>query len=236
MTTFVLVHGAFHGGWCWEKVVPLVEKRGHRAIALDLPGHGSNQAPIEVLTLDSYVSYVLGVVDSQAEPVVLVGHSLGGLTIGTVAERRPERIRKLVYLCAAMLRPGEVWLDVAANDADSLTRRHQQVSPDGVYSTVPREQLKPIFYGDCSDADVQRAADRLVPQSMAMRKTPLPTSEARWGKVPRLYVHCLRDRAISIAQQRRLVAAAPCPTVDIDTDHSPFYSAPERLAEVLAAA
>jgi pimeloyl-ACP methyl ester carboxylesterase len=96
--------------------------------------------------------------------------------------------------------------------------------------------LKLIFYGDCSDADIARAADRLVPQAMAMRRTPLPTTPARWGKVPRLYIHCLRDRALSIALQRRLVAAAPCPTVELDTDHSPFYSAPDKLAELLAAA
>ena len=236
MSTFVLVHGAFHGGWCWEKVVPLLERQGHRALALDLPGHGQDETPIGTLTLESYVTRVLQAVEAEREPVVLVGHSLGGLTIATVAERRPERIKKLVYLCAAMLRPGEVWLDVAANDTDSLTRKHQQVSSDGVYSTIAREALKPIFYGGCSDEDVARAADRLVPQSMAMRRTPLPTSIERWGKVPRLYVHCLRDRAITIAQQRRLVAAAPCPTVELDTDHSPFYSAPAALAEALIAA
>lgn len=236
MTTFVLIHGAHHGGWCWEEIVPRLERLGHRAVAPDLPAHGHDKTPTDQVTLESYVGRVLKTIDAQAEPVVLVGHSLGGLSIGVAGERRPEKIRKLVYLCAGMIGPGEVWMDVAAKDTDSLIRQHRKISEDGKRSTVAREHLKPIFYGDCTDAQVAHAADRLVPQSTAMYRTPLPTTQARWGKLPRLYIHCLRDQAITIAQQRRLVAANPCPTVELDTDHSPFYSAPDRLAAILAAA
>ena len=94
MSTFVLVHGAFHGAWCWYKVVAALEARGHRAIAPDLPGHGLDRTPMEKCNLGLYVSTVVAAIETEKEPVVLVGHSLGGLTVTQVAERVPERVRK----------------------------------------------------------------------------------------------------------------------------------------------
>lgn len=85
MSTFVLVHGAWHGGWCWEKVVPLLKKEGHEVVVVDLPGHGDNHVPVPEVTLAAYGDHVAGVLDEQAEPVVLVGHSMGGLAISEVA-------------------------------------------------------------------------------------------------------------------------------------------------------
>ena len=107
MTTFVLVHGASHGSWCWDKVVPVLESLGHRAAAVDLPGntYGEFDVPAAQVTLDTYVKHVCKVLDQLDEPVVLVGHSLGGLTITQTAERRPDKIKTLVYLTALLLGP-----------------------------------------------------------------------------------------------------------------------------------
>ena len=91
MTTFVLVHGASHGSWCWDKVVPLLEAEGHNAVTVDLPGntYGEFDVPLCQVTLSSYTDHVCKVLDQLDEPVVLVGHSLGGLTITQAAEARP---------------------------------------------------------------------------------------------------------------------------------------------------
>ena len=86
MSTFVLVHGAFHGAWCWYKVIAGLEAAGHRAIAPDLPGHGLDRTPMETCTLDRYVSTVVAAIEAAEEPVVLVGHSLGGVTVSQGAE------------------------------------------------------------------------------------------------------------------------------------------------------
>ena len=98
MSTYVLVHGAYHGAWCYAKVVPLLEAAGHTAIAVDLPGHGDNLVPMADVTLDNYVDHVCDIIGAKDGKVILVGHSLGGLTITQVAERMPERIDWLVYL------------------------------------------------------------------------------------------------------------------------------------------
>ncbi len=107
MSTFVLIHGAAHGGWCWYKVVPLLEKHGHTVLAPDLPGHGKDKTPVADVTLQLYVDSVCKLLDAQREPVILVGHSMGGGIITQVAEERPERIKWLVYLAAALPRNGQ---------------------------------------------------------------------------------------------------------------------------------
>jgi pimeloyl-ACP methyl ester carboxylesterase len=235
MTTFVLVHGAWHGAWCWEKLTPLLEARGHRAVALDLPGHGADKTPLAQVTLDAYAERVRATIAAQPEPVVLVGHSMGGVVITAAAERIPERIRTLVYLCAFLVEPGATLFSAASNDPDTLLAGAFVPSPDGLAIEVKPDVVKPAFYAQCSDADVARARARLVPQALAPLSASVLYTEERAGRIPRVYIECTRDRAIGLGVQRRLVAARPCAKVlSLDTDHSPFYSAPEALAGQLA--
>src|SRR5262245_17861037 len=100
MSTFVLVHGAWHGAWCWYKVVPQLTQAGHTAIAPDLPGLGRDRTPLAEISLDRWTEAICEIVDAATEPVVLVGHSRGGIVISEVAERRPARVATLVYLTA----------------------------------------------------------------------------------------------------------------------------------------
>ena len=93
MATYVLVHGAWHGAWCWFKVIPLLEKRGHKVVALDLPSHGRDKTPTSSVTLQSYADRVCQTLDECSEPVVLVGHSMGGVVITQAAEQRPKKSR-----------------------------------------------------------------------------------------------------------------------------------------------
>jgi pimeloyl-ACP methyl ester carboxylesterase len=92
MSACVLVHGAWHGGWCWDKVVRLLNKEGHRVEAPDLPGHGKNKAPIPEVSLQAYSDSICKILDAQSQPVILIGHSMGGVVISQAAEYRPERI------------------------------------------------------------------------------------------------------------------------------------------------
>ncbi len=107
MSTFVLVHGGWSGGWTWEKVVPLLEEAGHQVEAPDLPGHGDDRTPIPQVSLQGYADRICRVLDAQPEPVVLVGHSSGGLVISQAAEQRPDKVKMLVYLAAFLLRDCE---------------------------------------------------------------------------------------------------------------------------------
>ena len=234
MSNYVLIHGAFHGGWCWKKIIPHLEKEGHKVVAPDLPGHGKYKQPINEITLQAYTDRVCQILDEQSEPVILVGHSMGGVVITQAAEYRPKKIKKLVYLAALLLQNGEFLIQYAEMDTEALIMRNLIMSEDRSYANVKEEALKEIFYADCSDEDVEFAKSQLVPQALAPLATPVSTTEENFGRVPRVYISCLLDRALSPPIQEKLYKALPCEKViHLDTSHSPFFSAPEKLASHL---
>lgn len=232
--TYILVHGAWHGAWCWDKLIPSLERAGHEAVALDLPAHGQDRTPVTGLTRQHYVDRVVQTVDAQQQPVVLVGHSLAGLTISGVAEQRPEKIKLLVYLTAVLLRNGESWPEVAARNEPSRLASSVSLSPDGTTSSVNLDRVKEIFYADCSDVDVERARKLLGPEPLGPRAEPVRITDQRYGRVPRVYIECLQDNAIRPSSQKNMYTAMPCEKVyRINTSHSPFLSAPAELARIL---
>lgn len=235
MSTYILVHGAYHGAWCYAKVVPLLEAAGHTVVAVDLPGHGDNPVPRDQITLAAYVDHVCGVVDAQSEPVILVGHSLGGMTISQVAEERSDQIKTLVFLTAMMPQDGESRADVSVRVGENSTVAQARVpTDDGLASTVRDEMIKPLFYGDCSDDDIATAKANLVPQASEVIAAKVRLTDANYGGVPRVFIECLQDGAIPIGTQRQMIAGAPCQRVlTMDTSHSPFFSAPQELADNL---
>jgi pimeloyl-ACP methyl ester carboxylesterase len=229
MSTYVLVHGALHGAWCWDKVVPLLRKAGHVVEAPDLPGHGRDRTPIQEVSLQAYVDRVCDVLDAQPDAVILVGHSMGGGVITQAAEYRPEKIKTLVYLSGDLPQNGESLFQLGQRDTEASSGASVIMAGDGSY-TVKDEDIKELFYGDCSDEDVARAKSLLVTQAVAPVGTPVRTTKENFGRIPRVYVECLRDRAISPSAQKRMYTAVPCQKViSMDTSHSPFFSAPEEL-------
>ncbi|MGH8006832.1 MAG: alpha/beta fold hydrolase [Candidatus Binatia bacterium] len=234
MSTFVLIHGAWHGGWCWYKIVPLLTQAGHRVVTPDLPGRGKDKTPLSDISLSRHVEHICAVLDAQPEPVTLVGHSFGGVIITQVAELRPERVKSLVYLTAFLLRDGETLRGALRDATESLLVPNRIPSADGSSTTVREEALKDVFYADCSQADIVLAGALLVPEGSAPMVTPVHTTAANFGRIPRVYIECLRDRAIPATTQRQMYTSLPCQrVVSLDTSHSPFFSAPEKLAAEL---
>ncbi len=235
MSTFVLIPGAWHGAWCWYKIVPLLEKAGHRVIAVDLPGLGRDRTPLREVSLQSYVDRVCATIDQQPGRVILVGHSRGGIVISQTAEQRPARIEKLVYLAAFLLPAGQALLPGALEDTRSLLLQNLVVDEKQGYLTVKEAAYREAMYGDCSDADVTLATLLLTPEPIAPCVTPLDLSERNFGRVPRVYIETLDDQALTLSAQRKMVAQTPCDEViSMNTAHSPFFSAPHELADHLA--
>ena len=231
MNTYLLVHGAWHGAWCWHKLMSRLEKMGHTVLAPDLPALGRDRTPVNRVSLAMWREHVCRIVDSLPEQVVLVGHSRGGIVISEVAEHRPQRIRTLVYVTAFLARNGECLFDLAGSDEASLVPPNMVMSDDKSSSTIRREALRDTFYGECSDDDVALARLCVQAEPTVPLATPVKVSDANFGSVPRVYVECLRDKAIPISLQRKMHAALPCRQVlAIDTDHSPFLSRPDELA------
>lgn len=225
-----MIHGAWHGAWCWDKVVLLLKQKGHRVEAIDLPGSGNDKTPIPQVTLDACTQKVCRVLDAQPEPVILVGHSLGGLTTTQAAEYKPDKIKTLVYLTAFLLRNGQSRISVRDQDPDSLAPRNTIYSEDKTYMVFRKEAAKEVFYADCSDEDIARAKSLLCSQALAPLNAPLHLTEENFGRVPRVFIECLNDKAISPSMQRKMYTATPCQKVlSLNTSHSPFFSAAEAL-------
>jgi pimeloyl-ACP methyl ester carboxylesterase len=235
MACFILVHGAYHGGWCWEQLVPLLESRGHEVLAPDLPGMGDDTTSGVVATLDEWAGFLATVVAAQASPRILVGHSRGGFVISRTAELIPDQLAGLVYLTAVLAPPGIPMME-AVGFGELPPEMAAAISPSADGRTtrwVSRELARLVFYNDTDPEVADRAFERLCPEPTSNPHLPLDVSTERYGKVARAYIECLRDAAIPIALQRRMVAAQPCKVWTLDADHSPFYSRPQELALVL---
>ena len=138
----VLIHGAAHGAWCWEEVVPLLRARGFEVTAPDLPGLGADTTPPKDVTMESYIQRIVEAVGDIGPPVLLVGHSMGGLPISEAAERIPSRISKLIYLTAVLPQSGEKLTDFTeVNEGESSAALALIDSRPGLQVGVFAEEL-----------------------------------------------------------------------------------------------
>lgn len=234
MATFVLIHGASHGGWCWEKVAPILKQAGHKFHAPDMPGGGSDRTMVSNITLQTYRDRVLPLIDAAADKVTLVGHSMGGITITEVGEARPEKLHCLVYLTALMPKNGVYGREITAREPGSLVGRSLEMSQDGLTYTYKRSNIATLFYNDCTPEDTYRAMERLRPMPRIIATTPVSTTAERFGSVPRVYIECTKDNAITLAMQRYMQRELPPrASIAMATGHSPFLSAPEELTRHL---
>jgi pimeloyl-ACP methyl ester carboxylesterase len=221
--TLVLVHGAWHGSWCWDKVVPLLTERGLDVRTLDLPSTGPDVDALGDLTDD--VRTLTAVLDEVPGPKVLVGHSYGGLPITEASAGRDDVVH-LVYVCAFLLDKGVSLLDAAGGQPMSWW----QVAEDGRSITPGRPEE--VFYGDCDPADTASSVARLTPQSMSSCTQPLKA--AGWETVPATYVVADSDPELPGAVQEMMAEGRARHVRHIDSAHSPFLSRPRELADILA--
>ena len=235
MARYVLVHGAFAGAWCWEPVAAELLRRGHTVQVPDLPGSGEDTTPVATVTLDAYAGRVCEVLSQNPEPAVLVGHSMGGIVVTQAAARCPELVSRLVYVAAFLPRDGDSLkgLTELPEGADDGVQNNMTVAGDPPVATMTPEAAREVFYGCCDDEQAAWALAHLGPQPLLPFLTPVSLGLAA-GAIPRCYVLCTRDSAIPPALQRRMIAEHPCAdVVEIDTDHTPYLSAPGALLAAL---
>ncbi len=234
MTQFVLVHGAWHGSWCWERIVPRLQALGHVVTAIDLPGATDDGIPLVEVTLKAYASAVTQVLAKLPEPAVLVGHSLGGVTLTQVGEDAPQFIRKLIYVAALIPENGESSIGVLGRLAPDYPRMPVVKVQDGAALELDPAAVTNLLYGECSAEDVAWARARLRANAVEPMVAPVQRSVARFGSIPRAYIECTKDNAIALIAQRALGAGQfGTEVARLDTDHSPFLCAPDELTTLL---
>src|SRR6185436_19979515 len=224
MATFGLVHGAGHGAWCWERLAPVLEARGHRVYAMDLPCEDQTAGN------ERYAEVVDHAIPATND-LVLVGHSLAGLTVPLVAARRP--VARLVFLCAQVPEFGRSLFDqVQANPElyHPVSRTHpgRLTADDGTVTFRDEAAARDVFFQDCTPADVSWAFARLRPQAAAPRREVCPLSS--WPPGDRAYILCREDHAISPAWSRRVAGERlGVEPIELGGSHSPFISQPAAL-------
>jgi pimeloyl-ACP methyl ester carboxylesterase len=223
MVTIVLVHGAWHGSWCWQRVTPLLEKRGLAVRTIDLPSVGARPKADTDLSADA--AAVEALIEGIEGPVLLCGHSYGGMVISHAAAKR---VTRLVYLCAFMPVEGESLVSIGGG-------RHAPWIQllDGGLTLPDPARAEAVFYSDCDAKTVRWATREIRPQSGAPFDEPVP--RPAWRNTPSTYVVCANDMALPPNVQRNVFAPRATETIELQASHSPFLSQPAALADLLAA-
>lgn len=232
MSTYVLVHGSWGGAWNWYKIVPRLEAAGHRAIALDMPGRGLDRRPLGQVTMQDYVAAIGRAIDEADEPVILVGHSRGGIAVTQAAEEYAHRVRLLIYLAAFLVPNGDTVVPLTVSDKTSLILPNLDINRDEGFDML-RPPFREILHADCSDDDAALWRLLLTPEPSGPTNTAIRTTE-RYESIPRAYIELTQDRAVTPILQRRMRERVPCrETVSIEASHFAYFSKPDELTQAL---
>src|SRR5215208_1266422 len=234
MARFVLVHGAFAGGWIWGPLAERLEAAGHEVESPDLPGAGDDTTPVEDVTLAAYADRVCELLDASPEPSILVANSMGGVVISQAAALRPDKVRRLVYSAAFLPGDGQSLIDLTQlpEGEGDLVQATAQVSGDPPVGVLPESTIREGNLG-CTDEVIEWAIERTGPQPVVPFTEPVALGDAFAG-IPKTYVICNKDRFIPPPLQRRMAKEGNVgDVIEFDTDHHPQLSTPDELAAAL---
>lgn len=237
--TILLVHGAWHGAWCWKKVIPLMHQKGFNTIAIDLPGMGDDDTDAATITLHDYVNKITDTANTIDGKIVLVGHSSGGTVIAQAAELLgKEKVKQLIFLDAFMPADGEsVFSIVGKYEMDKNGNKQTSLaesmifSADGKTCTLDTTKVRELLYHDCSEEDVNYSKAHLGAQPLAALAMPVQLSNEQYGAIPKYYILCTQAKDFD---KTEISTNVPYEKIyRLSSSHSPFFSMPEELVNVL---
>nr|WP_319947774.1 alpha/beta fold hydrolase [uncultured Shimia sp.] len=230
MSDILFLHGSLHGAWCWRDMLPALAALGHSPRAMDMPSHGKDTTPIDQVTLDSCVA---SVVDQLGDNTVLVAHSWGGYPATLAADIAPEKIARIIYVCAYIPREGHSLVDMRKLAPRQPILKAIKRAADNKSYTVDPVHTREVFYQDCPEGTEDFALAHLSPQATLPQITPAKLGLGH-TTCAKSYVRCLYDNAIPTEFQAEMVRDWPAKDVyEMPTSHSPFFSDPTGLAALI---
>ncbi|WP_332776855.1 alpha/beta fold hydrolase [Polaromonas sp.] len=238
MANFVLVHGAWHGGWCWQRVTTALQAQGHRVHALTLTGVGERAHLLSpAITLDTHVDDVISAIEvEELSDVILAVHSYAGMIGTAVADRLPKRLRHLVYVDAVLPKPGESW-----SSTQSAATQQQRLAAAQASTRFSFPPPDPDAFG-LKGADHDWVKRRQTPHPGNTYQAPLNFDVQRVAAIPRTFVSCTQPALATIDPSRLRARDAKfwdgawlpnAKVVEIATGHDPMISEPQILTQIL---
>ncbi len=225
--TYVFVHGATFAGSCWDLLLPHLDGP---AIAVDLPGRGANPADLTTLTIRDFVECVVNEIERRdLHDVVLVGHSLAGITLPGVAARIPERLARLVFVGATVPAHGQTVLEAL----DAATQEVAAESMVGEQVAAPEDWARTAFCNDMDDDQTAWTLSHMGPEAMGVMMEPVDLQGLDTA-VPRTWILTLHDAVVDTERQLLYADRVRAEIIELDAAHMAMISQPARLAQALS--
>jgi pimeloyl-ACP methyl ester carboxylesterase len=228
VTDIVLVHGAWHGSWCWRRVLPRLWSAGHRVVPVTLTGLGerAHQMSPEVTVRTHVADVVTAMRSEDCQDAVLVGHSYGGVVITGAADALGDAVGRLVYVDGVVPTPGQSW--GACVPPEVREQRRGLIARHGMLPPPPASAL------GVHGADADWVDSRMTPQPPGVLDDPVHFDGDAWAARQRTFVDCTSPALESIDPSRRLVRSQPgWEIVELATGHDPMITAADDLAVIL---
>ncbi|KTD53257.1 Alpha/beta hydrolase family protein [Legionella santicrucis] len=233
---YLLVHGSWHGMWCWEKLIPYLCKQGHSVTCFDLPGSGSRFSEIDEVNLELLIDCVENEINKLSEPFCIVAHSFAGLLVARLSEKYAYKIHHTFYLAAWLPREDNSLVDMAVAFNNSNLPSIFIPAENSLWTALDPEGAKELFYHDCSEEDKQFATSRIKPKNKLPDHTPQQAVNPRYSIVKSTYVLCEKDRVVNPKSQLDMATCfgfQDSQIKNIATGHAPFLAKPLELANIL---
>lgn len=233
---YLLIHGAYHGAWCWEKVKGYLESDGNTVYTLDLPGHGLDKTDRSKVGIKQYVDNVCNfVVNNNLTDLVIVGHSFAGVVITKVIEKIPERIAKIVFISSIILDNGEMFFDLLP---EAVKEKYtDQANKNGSGSVIPNyNSLKERFFNDINDIEeFSKIFEKLTPQPLMPYQEKIYLNNIKDVSIPMVYIFLKNDISLPRELFEKMSKKLPnaIKFLEIESDHEVMFSHPKLLAETL---
>ncbi len=235
MSHYILLHGAWEESRMWDDVSPILQQNGHTITAIDLPGHGTNKQLGPAVTTSAYRQAVVDVITPLDHQVILVGHSMNGALISQVAEQVPEKIERLIYVTAFLLKNGGSVLEAMQSDPEGGALPEVVFSDDQAYATLPEPALRRIGFHDIKESAMQRFLPLMAEwQATEPFMAKVELSQKSFGSVPKTYIRTGMDKMVSPTLQNTMIGNWEVDSVlDLESGHFPAFSQPKKLAELM---
>lgn len=230
---YVLVHGSWQGGWCWDPLAKLLRQEGHNVSCPDLPGHGLSKIALSSVTYDTYYQNLVQEITKYREPVVLVAHSMSGILAAPLLDQYSKHISHLFLIAAFVAQNGNSLLDIALAGGPSEIPHILLHDSENQTQSLDLQKVKNALYHDCSPQVAEWAIPKLQPQPVAPITTPINWVDSGRTLDKRTYILCEEDRDVHPTTQNNILKDYPCQKIKIQSGHFPFLSQPEKLSTIL---